>query len=83
MSEVKVFRIAGEIVKPNYQTKFRKEVRALKSEDAKEKIYMEFGSKHRAKRFQIRIEKVEEIRPEEIEDQTIKKLTVGEEANVK
>lgn len=81
MSEVKVFRVTGEIIKPNYQTKFRKEVRALKSEDAKEKIYMEFGSKHRAKRFQIRIKKVEEISAEEIQDPTIKKLTLGEEAS--
>lgn len=79
MSEVKVFRVTGEIVKPNYQTKFRKEVRALKPEDAEEKIYMEFGSKHRAKRFQIRIKKIEEISAEEIEDPIIRKLTMGEE----
>ncbi|MEA2089754.1 MAG: 50S ribosomal protein L18Ae [Thermoproteota archaeon] len=83
MSKVKVFRVTGEIMKPNYQTKFRKEVRALKSEDAKEKIYMEFGSKHRAKRFQIRIKNVEEISAEEIKNPTIKKLTLGEEASAK
>lgn len=83
MSEVKVFRVTGEIVKPNYQTKFSKEVRALKPEDAKEKIFMEFGSRHRAKRFQIKIKKVEEISAEKIEDPTIKKLTLGEEESVK
>ncbi|MCK4633537.1 50S ribosomal protein L18a, partial [Candidatus Bathyarchaeota archaeon] len=53
MSEVKVFRVTGKMVKPNLKTTFRKEVRALKPEDAKEKIFMELGSKHRAKRFQI------------------------------
>jgi len=78
MSEVKVFRVTGEIRKPNLKTGFRKEVRALKPEEAVEKIYMELGSKHRAKRFQIKIMKVEEIRPEEIESLAIRKLTLGE-----
>ena len=82
MSEVKVFRVTGEIKKPNLKTGFRKEVRALKPEDAVEKIYMEIGSKHRAKRFQIKIMKVEEIRPEEIESLAIRKLTLGEKEGV-
>jgi large subunit ribosomal protein LX len=82
MSEVKVFRVIGEIRKPNFQTDFRKEVRALKPEDAVEKIYMELGSKHRVKRFQIKIVKVEEITPEEIESPVLKKLTVGEKERV-
>jgi large subunit ribosomal protein LX len=82
MSEIKVFRVIGEIRKPNFQTDFRKEVRALKPEDAVEKIYMELGSKHRVKRFQIKIVKVEEITPEEIESPLVKKLTVGEKESV-
>jgi large subunit ribosomal protein LX len=77
MSEVKVFRVIGEVRKPNFQTDFRKEVRALKPEEAVEKIYMELGSKHRVKRFQIKIVKVEEISPEEIESPLMKKLTLG------
>ena len=82
MSEVKVFRVIGEIRKPNFQTDFRKEVRALKPEDAKEKIYMELGSKHRVKRFQIKIVKVEQISLEEIESPLVTKLTLGEEESV-
>jgi len=78
-----VFRVTGEIVKPNLRTTFKKEVRALKPENAKEKVYMELGSKHRAKHFQIKIFKIEEISPEEIESPLIKKLTLGEEADVK
>lgn len=78
-----MFRVTGEIAKPNFRTTFKKEVRALKPENAKEKIYMEFGSKHRAKRFQIKIFKVEEVAPGEIEDPQIKKLTLGGEADVK
>jgi large subunit ribosomal protein LX len=83
MSEVKVFRVTGAIVKPNLKTAFKKEVRALKPENAKEKVYLELGSKHRAKRFQIRITKVEEVPLEEIENPLIKKLTLGNKADVK
>ena len=79
MSEVKVFRVIGKIRKPNFQTEFRKEVRALKTEDAVEKVYMLLGSKHRVKRFQIKIFKVEEIAPGEIENLIVKKLTQGAE----
>ena len=82
MGKVKVFRVIGQIRKPNFQTDFRKEVRALKPEDAVEKIYMELGSKHRVKRFQIKIVKVEEISPEEIESLLVKKLTLGEKESV-
>ena len=82
MSEVKVFRVIGKIRKPNFQTDFRKEVRALKPEDAVEKVYMLLGSKHRVKRFQMTISKVEEIAPGEIEDNIVKKLTSGAEESV-
>jgi large subunit ribosomal protein LX len=78
MNDVKVFRVTGKIRKPNFQTDFRKEVRALKPEDAVEKIYMDLGSKHRVKRFQIRISKVEEVNPEDIENPLVRKLTLGE-----
>jgi large subunit ribosomal protein LX len=54
----------------------------LKPEDAVEKVYMELGSKHRVKRFQMKIFKVEEISPEEIENVLVKKLTLGEEKAV-
>lgn len=83
MNEVKVFRVIGEIKKPSFHTRFRKEIRALKPEDAVETVYKEIGSKHRAKRFQIKIAKVEEIWLEEIENPIIKKLTVGEAESVK
>ncbi len=78
MNEVKVFRVTGKIRKPNFQTDFRKEVRALKPEDAVEKVYMDLGSKHRIKRFQIRILKVEEVNPEDVENPLVRKLALGE-----
>jgi large subunit ribosomal protein LX len=70
--------VVGKIAKPNYNTDFHKEIRALKPEEAVEKVYMEIGSKHRAKRSQIRVLKVEEIGLEDVSDPTIKKLMTGE-----
>lgn len=61
MESAKVFVVRGRIKKPNWQTEFRKEVRALKPEDAVERVYREFGSRHRVKRFQMKILEVQEI----------------------
>ena len=51
MSEMKVFRVTGEINKPNLKTPFAKEVVVDKPAHAVEKVYAEIGSKHRVKRF--------------------------------
>jgi len=76
---LKVFRVTGEIKKPNLKTTFKKEIIAVKAEHAVEKVYTELGSKHRVKRFHIKIASVEEIPPDQIEDPTLKKLVTGEE----
>ncbi|NIO37584.1 50S ribosomal protein L18a [Candidatus Bathyarchaeota archaeon] len=79
MSGVKVFRVTGEIHKPNLETSFNKEVIAAKPEHAVEKIYAELGSRHRAKRFQILIRNVEEIPVDDIKDSALKEMVLGEE----
>lgn len=63
MSEVKIFRVTGEIHKPLQfePMKFKKEIAAAKKEHAVEKIYTEMGSRHRAKRNQVVIQKVDEL----------------------
>jgi large subunit ribosomal protein LX len=76
---LKVFRVIGEIRKPNLKTSFRQEILAAKPEHAVEKVYAEFGSKHRVKRFHIKIASVGEVPPEEITNPLLKKLVVGEE----
>jgi len=67
VSEVKRFRIFGEIVKPRLfaPMRFAKEVTATKLSHAIERIYADLGSRHRAKRHEIRILRVEEIEPPE------------------
>jgi large subunit ribosomal protein LX len=78
MIEVKVFRVTGEINKPKLKTPFAKEVIVDKPEHAVEKVYAEIGSKHRVKRFQIKIVKVEEVPIEEIENPLLKKIVTGD-----
>ena len=75
---MKVFRVTGEICKPNLKTPFVKEVVADKSEHAVEKVYTEIGSKHRVKRYHMKVNKVEEIPPEEIANPILKKMVAGE-----
>ncbi len=75
---MKVFRVTGEIRKPNLRTPFSKEVLADKSEHAVEKVYAEIGSRHRVKRFYMKILKVEEVSPEEIVNPILKKMVTGE-----
>ena len=75
---MKVFRVTGEISKPNLQTSFSKEVIAAKPEHAIEKVYAEIGSKHRVKRFHIKISNVEEVSPDEIENPILKKIASGD-----
>jgi len=75
MSEVKIFRITGEIRRPDWVSSFRKDLRALKPEDAIEKVYKDLGSQHKAKRYQIKIASVEEITLEMTDNPIIRELS--------
>lgn len=75
---MKVFRVTGEINKPNLKTPFAKEMLAAKAEHAVEKVYAEIGSKHRVKRCHIRILSVEEVPTDEIKNPVSKKIVAGE-----
>ena len=60
MSEVKTFRVTGEIKKPTGNIHFSKEMKGLRKEQVVERLYAELGSKHKAKRFEITFVKIEE-----------------------
>jgi large subunit ribosomal protein LX len=79
MRRLKVFRVTGEVLKPNLKTSFRKEILAEKPEHALEKVYAELGSKHRVRRHHIKITGVEEIPPDQIDNPLLKKIVTGEE----
>ncbi|MCL2288989.1 MAG: 50S ribosomal protein L18Ae [Candidatus Bathyarchaeota archaeon] len=74
---MKVFKVTGEINKPNLATPFAKEIMAEKKEHAIEKVYTEIGSKHRVKRFQIKIIETIEVPPDQIKDEILKKIALG------
>jgi len=62
MGEVKTFRLTGEIKKQTGNIKFSKELNALGKDQALDTLYSQLGSKHKAKRFEITIAKVEEVK---------------------
>jgi len=78
MSEVKVFKVSGEMMLshdrfPEWR-KFEIYVRALKPEHAVEKVYSELGSRHKLKRYHIKILRVDEVPLEEVDDLRIHRL---------
>jgi len=75
---MKVYRVTGEIRKPNLNTPFAKEVLADKPEHAVERAYAEIGSRHRVKRFYMKILAVDEVAPEDIMNPILKKMVTGE-----
>jgi len=71
---IKIFRISGTYSRKHRKYLFRKEVRALKEEDALEKTMSQITSIGILRR-QINIKEIKEITPEEIQDYLIKELS--------
>ncbi|UCD00550.1 MAG: 50S ribosomal protein L18a [Promethearchaeota archaeon] len=74
MSEIKIFRIIGDYKKNQKKYLFRKEVRALKEEDALEKVLSQITSIGIYRR-QINIQEIKEIPLEESQDHLIRELS--------
>ena len=64
MSEVRRFKITGEVRKAKLQIPFSVEYGALKKEHALQRLYAEMGSRHRARRFEIKITEIKEAKEE-------------------
>ena len=62
MSQVKTFRVTGYIKKSGRRISFTRDLKALKESDALEKIYSEIGSRHKARRFDIKVTEVKETK---------------------
>ena len=73
-TSVKVFRITGSFKQRREISPFSKELCALTEDQAKERLFSEFGSRNRLKRQQIHIKVITEISKEEITDPFVKKL---------
>ena len=74
MSEIKIYRIIGNYRKNFKKYLFRKEVRALKEEDAFEKVISQITSIGIYRR-QIKIQETKEISLEESQDYLIRELS--------
>ncbi len=74
MSEIKIYRIIGNYNKNHKKYLFRKEVRALKEEDALEKVLTQITSIGIYRR-QINIQEVKEITLDETQDYLIRELS--------
>ena len=74
---VKIFRIEGVIVKPNNAMFFSKEIRAVKREDALEKVYADLGSQHRVKRVHVKVASIKEIFLDEAVNPVVRELSGG------
>ncbi|MEM1620010.1 MAG: 50S ribosomal protein L18Ae [Fervidicoccaceae archaeon] len=66
--DVKVYKIVGKMLlshdrNPEWRN-FTIEIRAIDAKHALEKVYSELGSRHKLKRYHVRIENVEELPPE-------------------
>ena len=74
MSEIKIYRIVGTYNKNYRKYLFRKEVRAMKEEDALEKALSQITSIGILRR-QINIKEIREISVEESQDYLIRELS--------
>ncbi|MHA2269794.1 MAG: 50S ribosomal protein L18Ae [Promethearchaeota archaeon] len=74
MSEIKIYRIIGNYRKNFKKYLFRKEVRALKEEDAIEKVLSQITSIGIYRR-QINIQEIKEITLEESQNYLIRELS--------
>jgi ribosomal protein L20A (L18A) len=74
MAEIKIYQIVGTYNKNHRKYLFRKEVRALKEEDALEKALSQITSIGIYRR-QIEIEEIKEITLEESQDYLIREIS--------
>jgi len=64
LAEVKKFKITGEIRKAKLKIPFSVEYDAVKQEHALQRLYAEMGSRHRARRPEIKVAEIKEAKEE-------------------
>lgn len=72
--KTKIFRVKGQLLDVDKTKKFTRELKAIKEEDVKEKLYSEFGSKHRLNREKIVFDEITEISADEVTDPIVQSL---------
>ena len=72
--KTKIFRVKGQLLDVDKVKPFTRELKAIKEEDVQEKLYSEFGSKHRLDRNSIIFDEITEITADEVTDPVVKDL---------
>ena len=72
--KTKIFRVKGKLLDVDKTKVFTRELKGIKVEDIEEKLYSEFGSKHRLNRDQIIFDEITEISADEVTDPIVKCL---------
>ena len=81
MMSSKVWRAIGVYKKKKKNYSFSKEMLCQKESHVREKVLSELGSRHRVKRKDITITKIEEISPEDATSLEIRKI-LGVESEI-
>lgn len=68
---MKAFRVTGTFRMGRSKQDFTKEVASNDKNEATELVLSDLGSKHKVKRYDIKIDKVKEIKTEEISDSIV------------
>lgn len=74
---MKAFRVSGKFKMGRAFSPFSKEYVAADKKQVEEKALADLGSKHRVKRRDMTIDKVEEIAPDQIQDTSIRMQVDG------
>lgn len=72
--KTKIFRVKGTLLDVDKAKPFTRELKGIKEDDVKEKLYSEFGSKHRLNRDQIVFDEISEISEDEVTDPIVREL---------
>lgn len=70
---IKYFNVQGTLIINKEKIQFSKVIRASAENEAKEKVFLHYGSKHKIKRQIIKISSVKEMKKNQVDD------PVGEE----
>ena len=74
---MKAFRVTGTFRMGRMVQNFSKEIACDRKEEATELIYSDLGSRHKVKRYDISIDSVDEIKPDEISDSVVAFKVMG------
>lgn len=70
----KIFRVKGKLLDVDKTKPFTRELKGIKEDDVKEKLYSEFGSKQRLNRDKIVFDEIVEITADEVTDPVVRDL---------